>query len=79
MRNADVQTFEYTSARDEQQGTCVALFTIEVMKSKTPKHLTRWQCQLTADEVSFKQVGQLEIIRFALEGLLVDGELPGGA
>ena len=79
MRNADVQAFEYTSARDEQQGTCVALFTIEAMKSKKPKNLTRWQCQLTADEVSFKQVGQREVIRFALEGFLVDGELPGGA
>ena len=38
-----------------------------------------WQCQLTADEVSFKQVGQREVIRFALERFLVDGELPGGA
>lgn len=79
MRHAGVQAFEYTSARDQNQGTCVGLFTIEAMKSKKPKDITRWQCQLSAKEVSFKQVGKREVIRFPLERFLVEKKLPGGA
>jgi len=79
MRDANIEAFEYTSARDEQQGTCVALFTIQAMKSKKPKNITRWQCQLSAGNVSFKEVGTREVITFPLESFLVNGELPGTA
>jgi hypothetical protein len=76
MRAANVEVFEYQSARDPQQGYCVGLFVPAALAQKKPSDMTQWLCELGANEVAFKQVGQKEIIRFPLDHFLVDGHLP---
>jgi len=76
MRNADVDVFEYISARDPQQGICVGLFTPATFTQKTPTEMTAWLCEVSANEVAFKQRDKPEIIRFGLENFMVNGELP---
>lgn len=76
MRAAQVQAFEYCSARDPEKGICVGLFTTHALVSKKPTDMTQWLCELSAHEVAFKQVGDKHIIRFALDTFLIKGELP---
>lgn len=76
MRNAGVQAFEYHSARDPALNHCVGLFVPAALAQKKPTEQIQWLCELGAHEVAFKQVGNKEIIRFALDNFLVDGDLP---
>ncbi|MFC3606358.1 RES family NAD+ phosphorylase [Stutzerimonas tarimensis] len=76
MREAGVQAFEYRSARDPAGGLCAALFSAEAFTSRAPLDKAQWLCETTAREVSFKQVGSREVLSYALEAFLVDGELP---
>lgn len=76
MRSAGVQAFEYHSARDPEKNRCVGLFVPATLAQKKPDDMTQWLCELSVAEVAFKQVGQKEIIRFALDNFLVDGYLP---
>lgn len=76
MRAAQVKVFEYTSARDPERNACVGLFTHQALAQKKPSDMTQWLCELSAQDVAFKQVGNKDIIRFALNNFLVDGNLP---
>lgn len=80
MREAEVEAFEYASARlkteDASQGYCVGLFDACAFKQHKPKDSNQWLCELGANEVSFKQLGQAKIHRFPLTSFLVNGELP---
>lgn len=76
MRNAEVDAFEYVSARDQSKGLCIALFNASVFKQKKPKSMNQWLCELSANEVLFKQLADDRVYRFNLEAFLVDGELP---
>lgn len=76
MRAAKVEAFEYQSARDPDKNHCVGLFVPAALAQKKPAEMTQWLCELGATEVAFKQVGQKEIIRFALDYFLVNGRLP---
>lgn len=76
MRTANVAVFEYPSARDPQQGTCIGLFTPSAFTQKRPKEMTAWLCEVSANEVAFKQRDRAEVIRFSLDTFLVDGTLP---
>lgn len=76
MRAAQVDVFEYTSARDPDKNPCVGLFTHHPLTRKKPSDMTQWLCELSARDVAFKQVGNKEIIRFALDDFLVAGKLP---
>lgn len=76
MRAADVEVFEYASAREPEQGTCVGLFTASAFKTKQPKNMSQWLCETTADEVLFKSAATNTITRFKLESFLVDNTLP---
>lgn len=76
MRAAQVNVFEYTSARDPDKKLCVGLFTHQALTQKKPSDITQWLCELSAQDVAFKQVGNKEIIRFALDNFLVDGNFP---
>lgn len=76
MRSAGVQAFEYQSARDPQQKHCVGLFIPSALAQKKPADMTQWLCELSATEVAFKQVGQKEITRFALDTFCVNDRFP---
>lgn len=76
MREAKVEAFEYQSARDPDNKTCVGLFVPSALAQKKPMDMTQWLCELSATEVAFKQLGKKDIIRFALDNFLVNGKLP---
>lgn len=76
MRAAHVDVFEYTSARDANNGQCVALFNANPFQQTKPKDSHQWLCELSANEVLFKQVGQARIYRFELASFLHDEKFP---
>ena len=53
MRNAGVQAFEFTSARDPNNGLNVALFTPSALDSSSLSMCQSWTSETTAVEVSF--------------------------
>jgi hypothetical protein len=76
MRAECVEVFEYISARDPQRGICVGLFTPTAFIQKAPTEMTAWLCEVSANEVAFKQRDKAEVIRFSIEDFMVNGELP---
>ena len=76
MREAEVEAFEYSSARDPEKGQCVALFTPKPFRQKRPKEMNQWLCELSATEVSFKQLALNEVSHFPLALFLFKGALP---
>lgn len=76
MRAAGVEAFEYISARDPQKGICIGLFTPAAFTQKNPTEMTAWLCEVSANEVAFKQRDKADVIRFGLENFMVNGELP---
>lgn len=76
MRQAGVEAFEYYSARDVQNGLCVALFAPKALAEKKPKNIDSWLCELSAKEVVFKQLGSKDLQVFPVEQFQMDGELP---
>ena len=77
MRAAGVQAFEYVSARDpSQQGLCVALYVPQALAQKRPQRTEQWLCELSANEVAFRQVGQRSITAFKLSDFALNGQLP---
>ena len=79
MRQANIQGFQYESARDTNKGICIAFFSPEVFTTEKPLEKTTWFCDITAKTVSFKQLQHKEVIVFGLEQFLVDGQLPAPA
>lgn len=75
MREAEVEAFEYVSARDPKQGLCIGLFFPSAFTQKQPKESSQWLCELSAKEVACKQVGQTEVHYFHIESFLIEGEL----
>jgi hypothetical protein len=76
MREAGVDAFEYTSARDPEQGVCVGLFNLAPLVTKEPKTKTSWFCEVSAQRVAFSEYGSSQVISFSVNDFLVDGELP---
>lgn len=76
MREAGVEAFEYHSARDPEHGHCAALFSHQALRQKRPKEMSQWLCELSATEVSFKQLADAAVHRFPLQLFLYQGELP---
>ncbi len=76
MREAGVEAFEYSSARDPEGGSCVGLFTPAPFTRRTPTTMQAWFCELSAGEVAFKPQAGTDVRRFPLEQFLVDGRLP---
>jgi len=76
MRAAAVNAFEYQSARDPQQGTCVGLFSLDAFKQKKPDDMSPWLCEVSATEVSFKQAGSRTIMTYFIADFLFDNRLP---
>lgn len=76
MRAAEVEAFEYRSARDVQGGRCVGLFLPSAFATQRPRSISPWLCELSAQEVSFRQLSTNEVTRIGIEQFLLDGELP---
>ncbi|MCF6298724.1 MAG: RES family NAD+ phosphorylase [Thiomicrorhabdus sp.] len=64
MRQAGVQAFEYTSARDTKQGLCIGLFTPNAFAQKKPKNKALWLCELSQNQVLFKHLDSKKVYRF---------------
>ncbi|MDO9476387.1 MAG: RES family NAD+ phosphorylase [Pseudohongiella sp.] len=76
MRTAGIEAFEYTSARDENQGHCIGLFSPAALADKQPVEILPYLCVLTANDVSFKSPRSSELYQFNFEDFVVAGELP---
>lgn len=76
MREAGIEAFEYTSARDPQHGINVALFTPVALASPRPLFQDAWLCELTGDHVRFKAQYSQETYDFPVEQFHVNGSLP---
>lgn len=76
MRAANVEAFEYQSARAPGVDYCVGLFTPRTFTDKQPQAMNPWLCEVSATEVAFKQMGQSTLTSFAVESFLIDGKLP---
>jgi hypothetical protein len=76
MRAAGVEMFEYSSARDPLHGFCLGLYSPAAFKQKEPQNMTQWLCEVSANEVMFKQVGQTELVRFERSEFEYHGHLP---
>lgn len=64
MRVAGIEAFEYESARDSNNGICVALYNTSAFCQNKPKNRTEWLCETILNEVSFKQIGENEPVHF---------------
>ncbi|MDD9892134.1 MAG: RES family NAD+ phosphorylase [Gammaproteobacteria bacterium] len=76
MRDAGVQAFEYQSSRSAVPLLCVGLFTPKAFSQKKPSNVSPWFCQLTENEVTFKQKDGTQLVRHSREDFCVSGELP---
>ena len=78
MREAGIEAFEYTSARDPENGINIALFHPGAFSRPRPLWQEPWLCETTNESVSFynKVYGTQ---RYPLEVFLVEGRLPSPA
>jgi hypothetical protein len=79
MRQASVVGFEYESARDLNQGICVALYDTSAFKQVKPTQTTQWLCEVSLKGVLFKSVDENTLYQFSIEEFLLDGLLPSPA
>ena len=76
LRIAGIEAFEYQSARDPNNGVCIALFEPSPFCQHEPKNRSEWLCETSAAGVSFKQLDENDIVHFPLSTFLVGGILP---
>ena len=53
MRDAGVEAFRYSSARDKDKGKNIGLFNPQPFFNKEPLNLSTWLCQTSLNEVGF--------------------------
>lgn len=80
MRNANIQAFNYQSARIFHQGSNIALFTPKPFLHKKPnsKSFQSWQCIANNNLIEFIRSSAItaEHQSFSIDSFLVNGELP---
>src|SRR5690606_6105563 len=76
MRQANIEAFEYCSARDPEHGLCVALFPPGAFSQKRPQDSNQWFGEVSANLVSFTQLRSTKVICFDIGVFLVSGVLP---
>lgn len=72
LRVAGIQAFEFTSARDADQGLNVALFTPQPLANKQPSYQQQWLCDTNNDEVVFYSASDKAIYNFSIDQFLVN-------
>lgn len=75
MREADVEVFEYQSARNSE-GTCVGLFSPKAFVQKKPTNTNQWLCEVSANMVSFKPLDSKEVTSFSIDLFLIENRFP---
>jgi len=76
MRAAGVELFEYQSARTATNQHCVGLFTPTAFATSQPENSSQWLCELSAQQVVFKQHGETQLHAFSAEQFWVEDKLP---
>lgn len=77
MREAEIEAFEYRSARCVQGGINVALYTPRALAEKRPSNLMPWFCETTAEYVAFKNPHSAAALQvFKLSDFQREGRLP---
>lgn len=76
MLAAGVEAFEYQSARATGIEYCVGLFTPATFATNQPEHSSQWLCELSAEQVLFKQAGNSTLYPFNLAQFQLNGVLP---
>lgn len=78
LRQAGIEAFQFPSARDQENGINVALFTAKALRRKQPMFQQQWLCETDAERVMFFSVGQ-DSYWYQKDSFLLDGELPSPA
>lgn len=76
MRTAGVELFEYCSAREPGHKLCIGLFSPAAFSSHQPDSSSQWLCELSAEQVLFKQAGDSTVYQFSASLFQVHGILP---
>jgi hypothetical protein len=76
LRDAGIEAFEYTSARDPAAGINVALFTPGALGASKPTILDEWLCSTSADTVTYYSRTGGGFREFPQRTFFVDGTLP---
>lgn len=81
MRDAQVEAFEYRSARDIEGGTNVGVLVPSVFGRSKPKSFQTWHCAASRERVDLTHADYFARTDFTFqrEQFLVDGELPSPA
>jgi len=67
----------YQSARDDEKGVNIAVFSLPAISSKNPMREQQWVCTTQAERVSFVQLhSRVKGFTFPLEQFLYGGTLP---
>lgn len=76
MAKANVEGFEYLSARDPDRGINVALYTPDALASDHPLFQQQWLCETRPEQIRFYSKEDDSVHAFPLDTYLVDGHLP---
>lgn len=77
IRERGVGLFTFSSARDPNQDTNLAVIDPMVLKGKTPTNLITWLCEFGASGVKFrKDHSHGEVCEFPLSAFLIENKLP---
>jgi hypothetical protein len=81
MREAGVEAFRFTSARDTAAGINIGAFSPAVFGRRQPRSLETWHCTATRGgvEVSRRDYFRRASFAYPLDQFLVDGGLPAPA
>jgi hypothetical protein len=79
MREAGVELFQYSSARDKNKGKNIALLTPKAFHSKVPAEMTTWLCQTSIDEVGFMAKEQQHRALYSQKDFWADNQFPSPA
>ncbi len=79
MREAQIEAFEYTSARDSARGINIALLTANALIVNEPLYQSQWICSTTANNVRFVSREDRKVYGFNINEFKVDGVLPSAS
>lgn len=79
MRKSEIQIFQYISARDNNKGKNVGLFSPKAFQSKAPDPITNWLCQTSIEEVGFMTKEGQQRVSYFQKDFWVNNKLPSPA